>query len=86
MAAGGILDLAEIARKRDLLVVADVLIVEDEDGVAVHSGVNRFDRVPRKPLLQIDPGYFANEHRMELPYRNRHWRHLPQILSQLECE
>ena len=75
IAAGRVLDLAEIAREGDLLLVGDVLIVKHEDGVAVHPGLDRRDLVRGQRPTQIDPGHFADKHRMNLADRNGHRKH-----------
>ena len=75
IAAGRVLDFAEIASERDLLRVGDVLAVEHEDGVAVHPGLDRRDLVLRHRPPQIDPGHLADKRRMDLADRNGHRKH-----------
>src|SRR5579872_860856 len=71
-AASGILDLAEIAGKGDLLFVGNVLVMEDEHRVAVHPLIDRRDPLRGERLAQIQPAHLADKNRMNLADRNRH--------------
>ena len=62
-------DLAEVLRERDLLVVGDVLVVEDQHRVAVHAGIDRGRLLAGQRLRQIDTGHLAGEHGMDLADR-----------------
>ena len=73
-AAGRVFDLAEIAGESDLLLVGDVLLVEDENRIAVHAFVDRRDFVARQRPAQIDARHFADKDRVDLADRNGHRR------------
>src|ERR1051326_1416323 len=77
IAAGRILDLAEIAGERDLLLVGDVLIVKDEDGIAVHPGLDRRDVLAWQRPPQIHPRDLADKDRMDLANGDSHRLKLP---------
>ena len=68
----GVLALAEIQRKGQLLFVRDVLVAEQQHGIFVHAGfdVGRFLR--RQGLAQINARNLAEKMRMKLPDRDRH--------------
>jgi hypothetical protein len=70
--AGGVLDLAEIARERHLLVVGQLLVVEDEDGVLVHAGLDGGDVLAAERLGEVSARDLADEDGMELADRDRH--------------
>jgi hypothetical protein len=72
VAAGGILDLAEIAGEGDLLLVGDILIVKDEHGVTIHPPVDCRDTVARQRLPQIDTRHLADKDRVDLTNGNSH--------------
>jgi hypothetical protein len=72
VAAGRVLDLAEIAGEGDLLLVGDGLVVKDQDGVTVHPGLDRRDLVARQGLPQIHPRDLADENRMDLANGDSH--------------
>ena len=55
------LDLAETAGEGELLLVVDVLIVEDEDGVFVHAGMDVGDFLRRERPAHIDACDLAGE-------------------------
>ena len=63
------LDLAEVFREFDLLVVGDVLIVEHQHRVTVHAGIDRGSLLAGQRLSQIDAGHLAGEHGMDLADR-----------------
>ena len=48
------LDLAEAAGKSELLLVVDILIAEDEDGIFVHAGMDVGDVLRRERPAHID--------------------------------
>src|SRR3954462_10117525 len=72
IAASGILDFTEVAAERDLLLVNNVLVVKDEDGITVHPGLDRLDIGARQRRSQIDPGHLADKNRVDLADSNRH--------------
>src|SRR5260221_10189753 len=79
VAAGRILDLAEIAGEGDLLLVGDVLVVKDQYRVAVHPGVDRRDIVARQRLPQINPRDLADKDRVTLTNGNGHQSELLEL-------
>ena len=78
IAASRVLDLAEIAGERDLLIVGDVLVVEDEDRVTIHPGLDCSCLVPRQGQPQIHPRDFADENRMDLANGESHRSQAPE--------
>src|SRR5882724_1904809 len=72
IAAARILALAEIQRERHLLLVGNVLLAEQQDGVFVHAGLDVGGLPRRQRLSQIDAGNFAKKMRVKLPDRDRH--------------
>src|SRR4029079_9619489 len=54
----------EALRERDLLGVGELLVVEDEHGVLVHSGADRGERPFVERLAQRDRARFAEEARI----------------------
>src|SRR4029079_8145872 len=61
----------EALRERDLLGVGELLVVEDEHGVLVHSGADRGERPFVERLAQRDRARFAEEARMQAAKRDR---------------
>jgi len=72
MTAGDALDLAEIAAEGELLLVGDRLVVEYQDGVAVHGSLDRRRLLGGERLAQIDAVDLADEDRMDLPNGDAH--------------
>src|SRR5882757_5890428 len=72
IASARILALAEIQRERHLLLVGNVLIAEQQDGISVHAGLDVGGLLRRQRLPQIDAGNFAKKMRVKLPDRDRH--------------
>jgi hypothetical protein len=62
--AAGILALAEIPRKRQLLVVGDILIAEQQHGMLVHAGFDVRRLLRRQRFAQVDAGDFVEERAM----------------------
>ena len=79
VAAGRVLDFAEIAGEGDLLLVGDYLVVKDEDGIAVHPSLDRRDLVGRQGLPQIHSGDFADKNRMDLANGDSHRSQAPEM-------
>src|SRR5258708_4854144 len=71
-AAARVLALAEIARKDQLLLVADVLIAEQQHGVFIHAGFDILGLLRGQWLAQIDAGDLAEKMRVKLPDRDSH--------------
>src|SRR5213592_1454565 len=71
-AAARILTLAEIARKRQLLVVGDVLVAEQQHGVFIHAGFDILGLLRGQRLAQIDARDFTEKMRVKLPDRDSH--------------
>ena len=72
IAAAGIFALAEIERKRQLLLVGDVLVAEQQHRIFVHAGFDLGRFLSRQGFAQIDARNLAEKLRMKLPDRNRH--------------
>ena len=75
--ADGKLDRAEGSREVELLLVREILIVKDQRGVPVHSGVNCGNRRGRQGFGEIKPVDLADEARSDLTDRNRHRQRAP---------
>ena len=63
--AGRVLDLAEVAAEGDLLLVADALLVEDQDRVAVHPRLDRRHLLARQGLGEVAARDLASDGGME---------------------
>ncbi len=74
VAPAGVLEIAEVAAERHLLLVGDLLVVEDEHGVAVHPRLDGAHLVWRERLREVDSGYPAHEDRMDLADGKAHRR------------
>ncbi len=74
--ADGKLDGAEALGEGELLLVGEVLIVEDEDPVLVHAGVNFGDDLFRQGPRQVDAVNLAGEARANLSDGQGHDREL----------
>ena len=61
VAAARVLDGAEVARERHLLLVGELLVAEDEHGVLVHAGLDGRHLVRRQRLGDVDAGDLAGE-------------------------
>ncbi len=72
VAVHGRLDRAEVATERDLLLVAQRLVVEHEHRVAVHAGLDRRDLVGAERPAQVDAFDLADEERVQLADADRH--------------
>src|SRR2546423_3428910 len=75
VAALGILDLAEIARERHLLIVCDVLVAEHQHRIAIHAGIDRGSLLARQRLAQVDARNLADEYGMDLADREHGFLH-----------
>ena len=60
------LQLAEMAGKRDLLFIGDVLVAEDQHGIFVHASLDRGNLLLCERPSAIDTLNFPDENRMEL--------------------
>jgi hypothetical protein len=65
LGARGYLQFAEIAAEGELGLVVEVLVVEDQDGVAVHAGLDGRDLLCGQRPGQVDPGRVPGEVRGE---------------------
>src|ERR1700694_1659604 len=72
IAAAWIFALAEIQRERQLLLVGNVLISEQQHGVFIHAGFDIPCLLRRQGFAQIDAGHLAEKMRVKLPDRDRH--------------
>ena len=73
VAAGAVaLQLAELAREGELLLVGDVLVAEHQHGVLVHAGLDRRDVVAPERLAAIDAGDLGGEAGTQGMQRYRH--------------
>src|SRR5882724_11835582 len=72
VAAARILALAEIQRKRHLLLVGNVLAVKHQHGVSVHAGFDISRLVFGQRFGEIYPGDFAGKMTMQLLDLNGH--------------
>src|SRR6187401_1787813 len=64
--------LAEIQREGELLLVGDVLAVEDQYGIFVHSRFDLGRLIPGQRLAQIEAGNLADEMLVQLADRHGH--------------
>src|ERR1700722_13314613 len=69
-----VFELAEMPRKRKLLLVGQILVAKHQHRVAVHPGFDRGDSVGRERAGAIDAADLAGEDRVERTDRNRHLR------------
>ena len=67
-----ILELAEMAGERDLLLVGDVLVAKDEHGIFVHARLDRSDLLWAERLAAIDTRNFSGKDRVERADRYGH--------------
>ena len=67
-----VLELAEVAGERDLLIVGQILIAEDEYRIFVHAGLDRGDRVTLERTAAIDARHLSRKDRMQWTDRCRH--------------
>jgi hypothetical protein len=67
IAAVRIFAFAEIARKRQLLLVGDVLVAEQQHGVFIHAGFDIPGLLRRQRLARIDARDFTEKMRVKLP-------------------
>ena len=65
-------ELAEMAGKRDLLFISDVLVAKDQHGIPVHPGLDRSHLLPGERFAAIDALDFADKYRMHLADRYGH--------------
>ncbi len=49
----------------ELFLVGEPLVAEHQDGILVHAGADRLERVAVMDLAQVDGARFAGEHRRE---------------------
>src|SRR5215472_11853759 len=70
-----VLQLPEMAGKRDLLVVGEVLIAENEHGKFVHAGLDRIDLLCAQRIVAVNPRNLADENRVERADRDCHSRY-----------
>ncbi len=61
-----VLQFAELPREGKLLLVRDVLVRKHQNGVAVHSSIDRCDFIRVERLAALDPGDLGGEGRMQL--------------------
>src|SRR5271154_1538085 len=67
-----VLELPEMAREGDLLVIGQLLIAEDEYRILVHAGLDRGDRTAIERTAAIDARYLPRKDRMQRTDRYRH--------------
>src|SRR6185503_4899569 len=72
VAAARVLDGAEVARERHLLLVGELLAAEHEHGVLVHAGLDARHVLWRERLADVYSGHLADEHGMNLADRDGH--------------
>src|SRR5438309_1751796 len=65
-AAASVLQRAEVAAERHLLLVGELLVVEHEHGVAIHARLDRRDFVTRERPADVDSRDLAHEHGVDL--------------------
>src|SRR5262249_8567867 len=72
VAAGGVLEVPEIAPERDLLLVGHRLVVEHQHRVAVHAGLDPGHLLAPEPAGQFGPRDLADENGVNLADAQRH--------------
>src|SRR6516162_1275719 len=72
-----IFELPEMARKGDLLLVGEVLVAKDEQGIFVHAGFDRIDLARAERLAAIDTRNLSGKYRVEWTDRYGHFYNLP---------
>ena len=72
VAAAGVLQGAEVAAERHLLLVGEHLVVEHEHGVAIHPGLDGRHLVARERTGDVDARDLADEDRMDLAEGEAH--------------
>ena len=65
-------DFSKVTCERQLLFIGDILVMENQHRVTVHSLVDRIDVCGREWLAEIDTLHLANKVRMELADRDSH--------------
>src|SRR5262249_31399465 len=56
----------------DLLLIVERLVAKHENGVLVHAGFDRLDRIARQRFRDVDAGYRADEARVKPTDADRH--------------
>jgi hypothetical protein len=72
VAAARVLEGAEVAAERHLLLVGQFLVAEDEHPVVVHPRLDGGHRVARERARDVDPRHLAHEDRMDLANGSAH--------------
>src|SRR3989454_11351448 len=75
--ADRVLELTQTAAERELLLVVDLLVVEDQDGVRVHSGMDRRHVFRGEGVGHVDAFDFGGEARADLARDDGHGGGLP---------
>jgi len=76
-----------VASEGELLVIGNVLITEDENGILVHPCLDRGHLLRAEHAAAVDPGDLAGKDRMQRADRNGHrgflrWR-VPKNLKKI---
>src|SRR3989449_9649654 len=71
-AGPGVQRAVEALREREVLVVGERLVAEDADGVLVHAGADRRQRLGIVHPAQLDRARLTDEVRMQLLERQAH--------------
>jgi hypothetical protein len=80
------LELAEMARESDLLLIGDVQAAKNQHSVLVHPRLDRRDILDAQRFAGVDPNDLSAKHRMQRTDRYGHeavllWRYSPTLRS-----